>query len=222
MTEQTRLSFLGVPVTGEPNDARRHTPQKTVEDLAPIMQRVLDDPYFVAFGWTQYTPYFNDGDVCEFGVHTFWVKTRDDVAANKTQTIDEVREKLTDHVRALLDAGVFSDNDWQQIHITDRIDEAAERAVSTDDDDDGEDDYKYEVNHYGKHPSLGGMDGWRDDAVYKGDRYEKWTIARELSQAIEGGEFENVLLAQFGDHARITWTRDTTGGEFEIEEYSHD
>ena len=22
-----------------------------------------------SFGWTQYTPYFNDGDTCEFGVH---------------------------------------------------------------------------------------------------------------------------------------------------------
>jgi hypothetical protein len=27
-------------------------------------------PNLVAFGWTQYTPYFNDGDVCEFGVRS--------------------------------------------------------------------------------------------------------------------------------------------------------
>lgn len=26
-------------------------------------------PKLKSFGWTQYTPYFNDGDTCEFGVH---------------------------------------------------------------------------------------------------------------------------------------------------------
>ena len=26
-------------------------------------------PNLKSFGWTQYTPYFNDGDTCEFGVH---------------------------------------------------------------------------------------------------------------------------------------------------------
>lgn len=26
-------------------------------------------PTLKSFGWTQYTPYFNDGDTCEFGVH---------------------------------------------------------------------------------------------------------------------------------------------------------
>lgn len=26
-------------------------------------------PNLVSFGWTQYTPYFNDGDECVFGVH---------------------------------------------------------------------------------------------------------------------------------------------------------
>lgn len=26
-------------------------------------------PKLHAFGWTQYTPYFNDGDTCEFGVN---------------------------------------------------------------------------------------------------------------------------------------------------------
>lgn len=27
------------------------------------------NPNLKSFGWTQYTPYFNDGDVCEFNVH---------------------------------------------------------------------------------------------------------------------------------------------------------
>jgi hypothetical protein len=29
------------------------------------------NPDLVSFSWTQYTPYFNDGDPCEFGVNSY-------------------------------------------------------------------------------------------------------------------------------------------------------
>lgn len=29
-------------------------------------------PELQSFSWTQYTPYFNDGDTCEFGANTDW------------------------------------------------------------------------------------------------------------------------------------------------------
>jgi hypothetical protein len=32
------------------------------------------NPDLVSFEWKQYTPYFNDGDVCEFGVNSDWIK----------------------------------------------------------------------------------------------------------------------------------------------------
>lgn len=211
----TRTSFLGVPVNGDPTDARRHTTQRPVEELAPIMQAVLNDPYFVSFGWVQYTPYFNDGDLCEFGVHTFWIKTRDDVRDMSRQAVDARYEALLTHLQALSEAGVIDPADWDD--LVEKAKESAEEPENSD--GDGEDNYKYEVG-YGSHPSLGGMTGYRDDAEYKGDQYEKWTMARDLSNAIVGGEFEDVLLLQFGDHAEVTWSRD--GGVFDIEEYSHD
>lgn len=31
-----------------------------------------DFPEIIAVGWNQYTPYFNDGDTCVFGVHDFY------------------------------------------------------------------------------------------------------------------------------------------------------
>lgn len=30
-----------------------------------------DHPDLVSFSWTQYTPYFNDGDACHFGVNSY-------------------------------------------------------------------------------------------------------------------------------------------------------
>jgi len=32
-------------------------------------QQLVKDLEVESFSWTQYTPYFNDGDVCEFGAH---------------------------------------------------------------------------------------------------------------------------------------------------------
>ncbi len=34
-------------------------------------------PEAVGIRWMQYTPYFNDGETCEFGVHEFYVKMSD-------------------------------------------------------------------------------------------------------------------------------------------------
>ena len=33
-------------------------------------------PAVTAVGWTQYTPHFNDGDACEFGLHGFYATTK--------------------------------------------------------------------------------------------------------------------------------------------------
>jgi hypothetical protein len=39
-------------------------------EMAPAFQVIFDKyPQLESVEWTQYTPYFNDGDTCEFGVH---------------------------------------------------------------------------------------------------------------------------------------------------------
>ncbi len=38
--------------------------------FAESCQQIFKDyPVLVSFSWRQYTPYFNDGDTCHFGVH---------------------------------------------------------------------------------------------------------------------------------------------------------
>lgn len=67
MSDNT-MSFLGIPIDGQ---IIRHTPgveQKPLSELEPLIRAVLDDEKVAAFRWRQYTPYFNDGDPCEFGV----------------------------------------------------------------------------------------------------------------------------------------------------------
>lgn len=36
-----------------------------------------ENPHLESVSWTQYTPYFNDGDTCEFTVHS-WLTTVDE------------------------------------------------------------------------------------------------------------------------------------------------
>ncbi len=89
--------------------------------------------------------------------------------------------------------------------------------ANNDEDDDEDGDNRYLIG-YSTHPSLGGQEGWGDSAHYSGTREVEWRRCQALSKAIEGGQFDDVLLDLFGDHAAITVRR--TG--IEIEFYEHD
>ena len=72
-------SFLGIPVDGDIVRADKKKDQLPLSDLAPLMQVVLDDDGIACFGWQQFTPYFNDGDPCVFGVSSLWAARPEDV-----------------------------------------------------------------------------------------------------------------------------------------------
>lgn len=74
----TRDSMLGVPITGEYNEGLDWGVQLSPAEFAALLQPVMDDPEIVRFGWEQYTPFFNDGDTCEFSSHQPWFVTRAD------------------------------------------------------------------------------------------------------------------------------------------------
>jgi len=65
-------TFLGVPITGTIHRGEHKAIQRPLEELAPLMQAVLDDKGIDSFGWYQYTPYFNDGEPCIFNVYSLW------------------------------------------------------------------------------------------------------------------------------------------------------
>lgn len=47
--------------------------------MALIRAFFAEYPHVKALGWTQYTPYHNDGDPCEFSVHGFYASVKDGV-----------------------------------------------------------------------------------------------------------------------------------------------
>lgn len=172
---KTQTNFLGIPVEGDINKGDKRVPQKPLAELEPLMRAVLDDPTMKAFGWEQYTPYFNDGEPCTFRVRQPWFLTTADP-----------------------------------------------------DPDDVEDFYNFEVSSYGNgHPSLGKKNGdwvgtWPDrkmiNETYTGPDPERYDRVKVLSDAIEGGEFEDVLLEAFGDHAQVR----VQASGITVDTYEHD
>jgi len=188
MTDDIKRNFLGIPIIGTPMAGSTRVDQYTQEAFEEIVKTLLDDEFFVDFGWAQYTPYFNDGDPCEFSASGFWVRTVKDVK---------------------LPTGPF--------------------AFQEPDEDEEELDFE-DVNNFefDSHPTLGELtypDGYwtadgstRKPGVYVGDDEHHYRVARDMTLAIEGGHFENVLLDLFGDHCQVKVSR--TG--ITIHEYSHD
>ena len=76
--EISRDTMLGVPITGDYNEGLDWGVQSSPAEFAELLQPVLDHPEMVRFGWHQYTPYFNDGDTCEFTTYKPWFVTRAD------------------------------------------------------------------------------------------------------------------------------------------------
>lgn len=171
----TKTNFLGIPVEGDIAKGDKRVSQRPLSELEPLIRAVLDDPTMKAFGWAQYTPYFNDGDPCTFSASQPWFLTNADP-----------------------------------------------------DPDDVEDFYAYEISSYGDgHPSLGKKDGdWAGEwpnrklvnETYEGPDEDRHDRAKALSDAIDGGEFEDVLLESFGDHASVR----VTAGGITVDTYCHD
>ena len=82
-------NFLGIPVAGDITRGDRQVPQKPLSELEPLMRAVLADDYIDSFGWTQYTPYFNDGEPCVFSVGEPWFRTIDDVKGKTSDPDDD-------------------------------------------------------------------------------------------------------------------------------------
>ena len=52
-------------------ESRKQLEQTAKEAFTEMTKEFFEEnPDLLAFGWTQYTPYWNDGDVCEFSAHT--------------------------------------------------------------------------------------------------------------------------------------------------------
>jgi hypothetical protein len=211
-------NFLGIPIDGDITRGDKRVPQRPLSELEPLIRAVLDDPTMHSFGWTQYTPYFNDGEPCVFGVNEPWFRTVEDVEKADRSARIQKRNAGIAAMRVAVDAGTLHPD------VLARAEEDA-AAEDEDDDPDYEDRDELTVGYSYGHPTLGKRERTfnfdtrhYDVGAYVGPDEDRYDRVFALSLALAGGAFEDVLLDAFGDHAEVTVTRDG----ITVREYSHD
>lgn len=194
-------NFLGIPITGDIQRGSQRVPQKPLEELAPLMQALLDDPSIAWFGWRQYTPYFNDGEPCEFNVHGALAVMLDDAELDPPA------------VTGCQKCGEQVDANVQQY-----CPKCGRSVPTLEDIRDELMDTLYDGVEYsgvlGERKYIGG--GKR--GPYQGPDEARYDRCLALEKALDSGAFDDVLLEHFGDHCTVRVSREG----IVVEEYGHD
>ena len=203
---EVRQSFLGIPVTGNIQDAGKRVAQRPLEDLATFMQALLDDPTIGSFSWVQYTPYFNDGDPCVFNVHEALSVT---IASPGDTLSDGTAVCPDDSCGTVIPAGneyCGKCGTWV-------------RDLDEDDDDAGTENGVEYSPHLGKRVSKWDSESKKyAPGTYLGPDEARYDRCLALEKALGSGAFDDVLLEHFGDHCSVRVSRNG----IRVSEYSHD
>lgn len=171
---------FGLPISGDINHGTREpTGQRPIEELAPIFQALLDDPNVIEFGWTQYTPHFNDGDVCEFSVGEPWIRTVDD------EDVDDIYDLEVRGTHPTLGDHSYVERDKTPEEIEE---ERRQRATPS------------YPNPY--------IPTYTWDRVEREPKYPETLERAKALSKIQHSKYEWGMKATFGDHAQVTVTRD--------------
>lgn len=219
----SHISFLGIPVEGDITHGAKRTAQRPMSELETLILALHLDSEIYDFGWTQSTPYFNDGDPCVFGADSFWVRTN--VDANPTPIdSDWLLRALSKMVGFIKDEyGDLSREAMQE--LADAVGtlnlDPPKRGGYTDNEDDDDDFSECFSVEYGTHPTLGKLDKTYHPvpmSTYIGPDEERFMRCYAVSKAITDGHFDDALLEKFGDHCQIVITK----GKITVEFYEHD
>ncbi|WP_074344742.1 hypothetical protein [Mycobacteroides abscessus] len=188
--------FLGHGITGNiAYYGRRQSEQHDPAELVAALDALFAFPEVVSVRWTQYTPYFNDGDACTFSVH-------------------EARTKLVDTDE---DAGDYEDGfisssgDWPSDYFETHSYGEWFRDPST--------GRSARVYPAGKSPV-----DYDDRELFVNGvvRKDIQAAMQAVESAVEGGHHEAILHEKFGDPAEVTVVREGDSYKFDVEHYDHD
>jgi hypothetical protein len=67
--------------------------QNAAKHIMELLKSFMKDhPQIEGFRWQQYTPGFNDGDVCEFGIHGPYFKFSEEIMERRDEDGNEIEE----------------------------------------------------------------------------------------------------------------------------------
>lgn len=191
-TPVERLKALGAEVQRMQAQMREAAQQAIAEGTKAIFDEYGD--LIVQFGWLQYTPYFNDGDPCEFGMHELAIIAREDLV--KAAEEDGVDLETADQWDV---SQLLYDRDWGY---------EGSDAFST-----------YSRGKVSKTVSDYSSGSYRE--VPNPDFDQRYADCREACQAIYNvcaADGQQIAKDIFGDHVRVIFTPNGV----DVEEYEHD
>ena len=183
-------------------------------------QSVVDNVY-----WTQYTPHFNDGEACEFGVNDVFILLKDDEEA-----CDYEGSSISDKKDiANLKETIAEIEAWEKDPMTAARKHQSNYIKKYNRDPFAQDRYSY-GNNRGKSsdelmrewkPHYGTKENYLEQLAFAENLVSKFPdLKKDLGdvKAMISNIDENLMRAMFGDHAKVIVSK--TG--IEIEEYDHD
>lgn len=202
------------------NELRSQMQEKSKELMKEAFREFFEkyeEPVECIF-WAQYTPYFNDGDACEFRVNEINILLKDDEDAcdyegSSLYDLDNIEE---------LKANIQKWEAWEK----DPIGEARKYQS----------DYikrynrnPFDQNSWHRKTEQQQMEEWRPYYTSKERLQEQLEFAENFQWPNLKSDFEKIkqlisnidedlMLAMFGDHCKVIVAKDS----IEVEEYSHD
>lgn len=180
---------------------------------------VVDNIY-----WTQYTPHFNDGEACEFGVNDVYVllKNDEDACEYEGSTISD-KEDIRDLKKTIAEIEAWEKDPMAAArkHQSEYIKRYNRDPFATD---------RYSYSNRGK-TSEELMREWKPHYATKQDYIERLALAEKIVssypdlkkhfkdiKSMIASIDENLMKAMFGDHAKVI----VSHNGIEVEEYDHD
>jgi hypothetical protein len=153
-------------------------------------------PKIVAVGWTQYTPYFNDGDECVFSVHEPYFKIRgvDSEYDEFLEEYDDEEEGEADGLKFVSLYKLYDSVDWRQSEAP-KAHEVGPNDLVRRDFNRYSNSYRYSILRNVRPEGFGAFE-----------------IADDLQAS------EDLLKFALGDHCKVVVTREG----IEVTEYDHD
>lgn len=168
-------SVYGYPVEGEkPIYADDFPPQKPGSELVSALAALIDMGVARVM-WTQYTPYFNDGDVCTFSAHEIQVYARESYDEPLTRKVLErvYKDRRWDYVLGRVEHGSY-----EEFEVTREYEEG----------------YDFEPSDSDEYPHPEFLP---DSPVME--------QALKVNRMITSGSYDQFLGSNFGDGTQVTF-----------------
>lgn len=173
--------------------------------------------------WTQYTPYFNDGEACEFSVHDAFILLKDDEDACDYEGSSLYSEDDIVNLKSKI-ADIEA---WEKDPMAAARKHQAEYMKRY-----NRDPFSYDGGRYGNNktpeekmaewkPHYATKETYQEElktAEYILSKYPNLKVDFEEIKRMINGLDEDLMKAMFGDHVKVVVSVDG----IEVEEYDHD